>query len=140
LIRYLIDSSALWRVLREDSLRSAWSDVISAGAIGSCHAQRVEFRRSARNTDEYEQMTGMFDTLFPDVTMPKNAWRWVESAQYRLLRAGAHRALSAVDLLICSTAAVHGLVVLHYDRDFATAAYHLTDLAERQVHNTPPQE
>jgi predicted nucleic acid-binding protein len=139
LIRYLIDSSALWRVMREDSLRSAWSDVISIGAIGSCHPQRVEFRRSARNTDEYEQMMGMFDNLFPDIALPKNAWRWVDSAQYRLLRAGAHRAMSAVDLLICATAAVRGLVVLHDDKDFATAAHHLTDLAERRVHNTPPQ-
>ena len=84
-------------------------------------------------------MEGMFDTLFPDVALPKNAWRWVDSAQYRLLRMGAHRAMSAVDLLICATAAVRGLVVLHDDKDFAAAARHLTDLAERRVHDTPPQ-
>jgi predicted nucleic acid-binding protein len=138
LIRYLIDSSGLWRVMRDSSLRSAWSDVISAGAVGSCQPQRTELRRSARNLDEYEQMSGMFDALYPDVTLPKNVWRWVESAQYRLLRAGAHRAMSTVDLLICATAALRGLVVLHDDNDFATAARHITDLAERRVHDTPP--
>lgn len=126
--------------MRDDSLRSAWSDIISAGAIGSCHPQRAEFRRSARNTDEYEQMTGMFTALFPDVGMPKNGWRWVDSAQYRLLRTGAHRAMSAIDLLICATAVFRGLIVLHDDNDFATAARHLTDLAERQVHDTPGHE
>jgi predicted nucleic acid-binding protein len=105
--------------------------------VGSCHPQRVEFRRSARDTDEYEQMSDMFGSLFPDVAVPKNAWQWVESAQYRLLRNGAHRAMSAVDLVICATAAVRGLVVLHDDKDFATAARHLTDLAERRIHDTP---
>jgi predicted nucleic acid-binding protein len=136
-IRYLLDSSALWRILRDSSLRAAWTDVVSVGAIGSCHPQRVEFRRSARTLDEYEQMSGMFGELYPDVAIHKSAWRWIESAQYRLLRQGAHRALSAVDLLICATAAEHGLVILHDDKDFATAARSLTDVRERSVHDTP---
>jgi predicted nucleic acid-binding protein len=124
--------------MREASLRSAWADVITAGAVGSCHPQRTEFRRSARDLDEYEQMTGMFDALYPDVPVPKNVWRWTESAQYHVVRAGAHRSMSTVDLLICATAALRGLAVLHDDNDFATAARHLTDLTERQVHDLPP--
>ncbi|MEV6631557.1 hypothetical protein AB0M54_12480 [Actinoplanes sp. NPDC051470] len=99
--------------------------------------QRTEFRRSARNLDEYEQMTSTFVDLYPDVPVPKSAWQWVESAQYRLMRSGAHRALSCVDLLICACAAVRGLVILHDDNDFATAARHLPDLAERRVHSLP---
>jgi predicted nucleic acid-binding protein len=69
--------------------------------------------------------------------MPKNGWRWMESAQYRLLRHGAHRALSAVDLLICATAAHHDLAVLHDDNDFVTAARYLPDLRERTIHGVP---
>jgi predicted nucleic acid-binding protein len=137
LIRFLLDSSALWRVLRHAELRAAWSDVVSAGAVGSCHPQRLEFRRSARTIDEYEQMTEMFAALYPDAPVPKIAWRWMESAQFRLLRNGAHRALSAVDLLICATAAQHDLVVLHDDNDFATAARYLPDFRERNIHNIP---
>lgn len=137
MIRYLLDSSALWRILREAALRSAWSEVISVGAVGSCQPQRVEFRRSARNLDEYEQMSAMFDDLYPDASLPKAAWRWVESAQYRLLRQGAHRALSAVDLLICATAAQRDLIVLHDDKDFVTAARCLPDVRERSIHDTP---
>jgi predicted nucleic acid-binding protein len=136
-IRYLLDSSALWRILRDAALRESWAEFVSLGVIGSCHPQRVEFRRSARTIDEYEQMSEMFDALYPDAAVPKSAWRWIESAQYRLLRLGAHRALSAVDLLICATAAHHDLVVLHDDSDFATAARHLSDLRERAVHDTP---
>ena len=137
MIRYLLDSSALWRILRDPVLRAAWAEVVSAGAIGSCHPQRIEFRRSARTLDEYEQMSAMFEALYPDATLPKGAWRWVESAQYRLLRQGAHRALPAVDLLICATAAQHGLVVLHDDKDFATAARFIPDVRERSIHDAP---
>ena len=136
-IRYLLDSSALWRILRDAALRATWAEVVTAGAVGSCHPQRVEFRRSARTIDEYEQMSAMFAELYPDATVPKGAWQWIESAQYRLLRHGAHRALSAVDLLICATAAQRDLVVLHDDNDFATAARHLPDLRERSIHDVP---
>lgn len=139
-IRYLLDSSALWRILRDTSLRSAWAEVISLGVVGSCHPQRVEFRRSARTLEEYEQMSGMFDALYPDAAVPRNGWRWIESAQYRLLRQGAHRALSAIDLLVCATAAHHDLVVLHDDKDFATAARYLPGLRERVIHDVPPDE
>ena len=137
MIRYLIDSSALWRILREAAIRTAWADVVSIGAIGSCHPQRVEFRRSARTIDEYDEMSTMFDTLYPDASVPKGAWQWIESAQYRLLTRGAHRALSAVDLLICATAAQHDLVILHDDNDFAAAARFLSDVHERAVRDLP---
>ena len=123
--------------MRDPALRAAWAEVVSAGAIGSCHPQRVEFRRSARTIDEYEQMSGMFEALYPDAALPKGAWRWVEAAQYRLLRQGAHRALPAVDLLICATAAQHDLVVLHDDKDFATAARFIPDVRERSIHDAP---
>jgi predicted nucleic acid-binding protein len=137
LIRYLLDSSALWRILRDAALRASWAEVVSLGVIGSCYPQRIEFRRSARTIDEYGQMSEMFETLYPDAAVPKGAWRWTESAQYRLLRHGAHRALSAVDLLICATAAHHGLVVLHDDSDFVAAARYLPDLRERSISNAP---
>ena len=140
MIRFLLDSSALWRVLRDDELRAAWAGVVSEGAVGSCHPQRVEFRRSARGIDEYEQMTEMFDALYPDAPVPKSAWRWMESSQYRLLRNGAHRALSAVDLLICATAAQHDQIVLHHDSDFATAARYLPDLRERNIRDIPKSD
>ena len=62
-MRYLADSSALWRLLRDPDVRTGWADVISDHAIGSCQPQRTEYRRSARNLDEYEQMTAMFVDL-----------------------------------------------------------------------------
>jgi predicted nucleic acid-binding protein len=136
-IQYLIDSSALWRILRDDKVRESWSDVLTAGAVGSCDPQQVEFSRSARSINEYEDMRDMFVALYPNVAVPKAAWSWIDSAQYRLLRHGAHRALSAVDLLICATAAGHDLVVLHDDSDFATASRWLPDVRDRSIFDSP---
>jgi hypothetical protein len=67
-----------------------------------------------------------------DVTPPRLAQYQVGGlltppAEYRLLRHGTHRALSAVDLLICATALHHDLIVLHDGGDFVTAARHLPD-------------
>jgi predicted nucleic acid-binding protein len=137
MMRYLIDSSGLWRILRDEALRLAWSEAILARAVASCNPQRTEFRRSARNLDEYEQMTEMFHDLYPDAPVPKTAWTWVESAQYRLIRHGAHRAMSVADMLIAATAAHHGLTVLHDDNDFVVAARHMSDVAQRPVLDAP---
>ncbi|MFI8101779.1 hypothetical protein [Streptomyces sp. NPDC086023] len=43
--------------------------------------------------------------------------------------------LSVVDWLVCATAAHHGLVVLHDDKDFTAAASLLPDVQEHNVHH-----
>jgi predicted nucleic acid-binding protein len=137
MLRYLVDSTAVWRLQRERKLNESWGPETDAGSIGSCHPQRTEFRRSARNLDEYDAMTDMFAGLYPDAPVPKGAWQWIETAQYRLAQRGCHQSLSVVDWLVCATAAHHGLVVLHDDKDFSAAAGLLTDLTEHNVHQVP---
>jgi predicted nucleic acid-binding protein len=132
-IRYLLGSTAVWRIQRHQVLNDAWSHEIDEGAIGSCHPQRTEFRRSARSLDEYDEMTDMFADLYPDVSVPKSVWSWIDTGQYRLARRGQQRSLSVVDWLICATAVYHGLIVLHDDKDFATAAGLLRDLREHDM-------
>lgn len=137
MIHYLLDSSALWRLLREEHLRDAWLETTTLRAVGSCAPQRAEFRRSARNTAEYEAMGQMFTDLYPDAPLPKRLWDWVEAAQYSLAENGAVGAASPLDLMICATAAHHGLIVLHDDNDFATMARFLPDVSERSVRSVP---
>ncbi|PJE98232.1 VapC toxin family PIN domain ribonuclease [Streptomyces carminius] len=137
MIRYLADSTAVWRLQRDRKLNDLWGHEFDEGAIGSCAPQRTEFRQSARSLDEYDRMTGMFTDLYPDVPVPKTAWRWIESCQYRLAQRGQHRSLSAVDWLVCATAAHHGLTVLHDDADFRTAARFVPELSERNVYAAP---
>lgn len=63
----------------------------------------------------------------------ENAWRWVDTAQYKLTQQGRHRAAGAIDLLVCATAVHHGHTVLHVDNDFATVAEVLKELQQRDV-------
>ena len=133
MIQFLVDSSAVWRLQRHAELTEAWSVPLLSGAVGSCEPQRAEFRRSARNTDEFDQMNTMFRDVYPDVPVSKSVWQWVDSAQHRLARVGAARALSVIDLLVCGTAATRGLVVLHDDADYELAERHLPDVTARRV-------
>ncbi|MGW3570422.1 PIN domain-containing protein [Streptomyces sp. NPDC000941] len=137
MIRYLADSTAVWRLQRDRKLHDLWGHELDEAAIGSCAPQRTEFLQSAQSLDEYDQMAEMFTDLFPDVSVPKAVWKWIETGQYRLAQRGQHQSLSAVDWLICATAAHHGLVVLHDDADFRAAARLIPDLTERNVFATP---
>jgi predicted nucleic acid-binding protein len=133
LIYFLVDSSAVWRLQRQPELTEVWNFSVLSGAVGSCEPQRAEFRRSARNADEFDQINQMFRDVYPDVAVPKSVWRWIDSAQHRLAGAGAVRALSVVDLLICGTAAATGLIILHDDADYELAERFLPDVRARRV-------
>ncbi|WP_035845662.1 PIN domain-containing protein [Kitasatospora azatica] len=132
---YLLDTSALVRLLRDPRLQAGWYDAIDAGVVGSCYPQRTEFLYSAQNSREYGEIAEMFADLYPDVSVPKNAARWIGAVQHRMAQSGEHRSASAVDLVIAATAAHHGLTVLHDDADYRTVARHATDLSEHSVHD-----
>jgi predicted nucleic acid-binding protein len=128
-----VDSSAVWRIQRQPELTEAWSFSLRRGAVGSCEPQRAEFRRSARNAQEFDQMNQTFRDVYPDVPVPKSVWQWIDSVQHRLAAVGAARALSVVDLLICGTAAANGLVILHDDADYQFAERHLPNVRTQRV-------
>ncbi|WEH17161.1 PIN domain-containing protein [Streptomyces sp. VNUA24] len=134
---YLLDSSALWCLLRDRRLHDVWRPVVMDGDLRSCYPQRAEFLRSARDLKEYEAYLAMFEDLYADASVPKNAPHWIGGLQLRAAERGEHQALSAVDLQICATAAHHGLVVLHDDRDFVTAARLAVELRQLNVHQGP---
>jgi predicted nucleic acid-binding protein len=124
-------------MLRDLRLHERWRQAAIEGDIRSCYPQRAEFLRSARNLKEYEASRGMFDHLYADAAVPKSAGSWIGGLQWRAAEQGVHQALSAVDLQICATAAHHGLIVLHDDTDFVTAARCAVELRQRNVHEGP---
>ena len=130
---YLLDTSGLVRLLADPDLQDGWFEALDAEAIGSCYPQRVEFLYSARNAREYDEIAEMFDDLYPDVSVPKTAGRWISAVQRQMAHAGEHRSASAVDLIIAATAAHHGLAVLHDDADYRTVARHAPDLTEQSI-------
>lgn len=138
--RYLIDSSGLWRILRDQSVLERWRQTLADGDFRSCYPQRSEFLRSARNLAEYSKYCAMFDTLYRDIAVPKGAGQWIATNQYRAAELGRHQCLSAVDLQICATAANHGLVIVHDDNDFVTAGRISPEIQQINVHAGPPEQ
>lgn len=130
---FLIDSSALWRLWRDDETQERWRPAVEAGELRTCSPQRIELCRSARSLPEFEAMSADLSSFYPDVPVPKGVWHWIDAAQHSLARAGAVRAPSVVDLLICGVAAHHGLEILHDDRDFVVAAQHLSDVRQQRI-------
>ncbi|GAA3017493.1 ribonuclease VapC6 [Kitasatospora albolonga] len=133
MIGYLVDTSALWQLFRRPETFAAWEGHIAEGALHLCEPSRAEFLYSATGPAHRDELAADLDTVLRPVAVPKGAWRWVDSAQYRLTQQGQHRSAGAIDLLVCATAVHHDLTVLHLDNDFSTVASVLTDLRARDI-------
>jgi predicted nucleic acid-binding protein len=73
--------------------------------------------------------------LYPDASVPKSAALWISVVQHRMAQAEKHRSPSAGDLIIATTAAHHGLAVLHDDADYRAIARHASGVSEHNVHD-----
>jgi predicted nucleic acid-binding protein len=78
-------------------------------------------------------VAGALDILCQPAPVPKDGWRWVETAQYKLTLKGQHRGPGPIDLLVAATAVHHGLTVLDVDNDFVTIASVVSVLLQRDV-------
>lgn len=132
-IGYLIDTSGLWHLLRAPAVKAAWDDHIAAGALRVCEPTRAEFLYSARNAAHRDDLAEELDTMCPRAAVPQRAWRWIDTAQYKLTQRGQHRGPGVVDLLVCATAVHHGLTVLHVDGDFAAVARVVPEVSQRDI-------
>ncbi|GGT35272.1 PIN domain-containing protein [Streptomyces purpureus] len=130
---YLLDASALWYLFRTPTAISAWEAYIGAGAFHLCEPTRAEFLYSATGPAHRDELAESIDTLCRPASVPKNAWRWVETAQYKLTQHGQHRSTGPIDLLLCATAVHHDLTVLHVDDDFATVSRVVKELRQQNV-------
>ncbi|MFD3998449.1 PIN domain nuclease [Streptomyces sp. NPDC058583] len=133
MIAYLIDTSAYVHLGTDPAAQRRWDAEIETGAIGMCEATRTEILFSAVSADDREEIDEDLTAVFAPVQVPKDAWRWVETAQYKLTQKGLHRAAGVVDLLLCATAVHHGLTILHRDNDFATVARVLKEVEQQDV-------
>jgi predicted nucleic acid-binding protein len=132
-ISYLLDASALWHLLRNREVLAAWEGHIAVGAFRLCEPTRAEFLYSASGPAHRDDLADELDSLCALAPVPKTAWRWVDTAQYKLTQKGQHRAAGALDLVVCATAVHHGLTVLHVDNDFATVAAVLPEVQQRDI-------
>jgi predicted nucleic acid-binding protein len=119
---YLIDTSALFRILRESKLREAWSDQLVAGVIATCPVVELEFLYSARSLADRLEKVRLLHDLFGWVPMSEHCWQRAAEIQQLLTETGHHRSAGPVDLVIAANAERAGLTVLCDYHDFETVA------------------
>jgi predicted nucleic acid-binding protein len=116
--QFLIDTSALGRILRDEAIRARWEQQITAGTIAVCPIVELEVLYTARSKADRDELVELLRTAFAWVVMPDRTFDRAAQVQAALTDVGAHRSAGAVDLLIAATADLHGLTLLHYDHDF----------------------
>lgn len=116
--RFLLDTSALVRLLREAGVRARWEPQITDGLVAVCPIVELELLYSARSKSEREELIDLLATAFVWVPMPEQAFDRAAEIQAALTTRGAHRSAGAVDLLVAACAELHRLTLVHYDHDF----------------------
>jgi len=129
---YVLDTSAYWRIWRDEGTRKAWSREITEGAIALTEATRCEILYSARNGSERMEMAAVLDTLFPQVSFTADLWDWVDAAQQRLAER-SQRGAGVIDLMLVAVAVRDGLIILNDDKDFAAVARVISEVKQVNV-------
>jgi predicted nucleic acid-binding protein len=116
--RFLVDTSALVRLLRNKAMRNRWQPQITAGVMGTCPITELEFLYSARSKDEREEWLELLNATFAWVAMPDQVYTRAAQIQDAMTARGTHRSAGVVDLLLAATAELSALTLVHYDHDF----------------------
>lgn len=120
--QYLIDTSALARLLRDDGEQYGWDQAAAAGLIATCPITELEFFYSGRSTADRAQGIEDLRAVLGWVPVDDRAFDRAWHVQDLLTRRGQHRSAGPVDLIVAATAELQGLTLLHRDRDFESVA------------------
>jgi predicted nucleic acid-binding protein len=116
--RFLVDTSALVRLLRNPDVRNRWQPQITAGVMGICPITELEFLYSARSKSDREEWLELLNATFAWVAVPDQAFNRAAEIQEAMTARGTHRSAGVVDLLLAATAELSALTLVHYDHDF----------------------
>ena len=120
--QFLIDTSALARLMRPGAEAFGWDQAAAAGLIAICPITELEFFYSARSPADREQGIADLRSLLGWVPVHDRAFARAWEVQGELTSRGQHRSAGPVDLVLAATAELQGLALLHHDRDFDTIA------------------
>jgi predicted nucleic acid-binding protein len=120
--QFLIDTSALARLMRGDAEQFGWDQAAEAGLIAVCPITELEFFFSARSIADRVRGIEDMRVLFGWVPVDDRAYDRAWEVQDALTRRGQQRSAGAVDLVLAATAELRGLTLLHRDRDFECIA------------------
>lgn len=122
LARYLIDTSAIVRLVTKPKLREQWEEAITAGAIAYCAATELEIRHSSRSVEHGESIRRTLNEMFIWTPMSDRCWERAINVQNALVANGTQRSAGTVDLVVAATADQQELILLHDDKDFECVA------------------
>lgn len=117
-VRFLLDTSALVRLLRDPAVRTRWEQQVTAGLVAVCPIVELELLYTARSAADRDELVELLGTAFASVPMPDRVFARATEVQAALTRRGQHRSAGAIDLLVAATAELNTLTLVHYDRDF----------------------
>jgi predicted nucleic acid-binding protein len=120
--QFLIDTSALARLMRSGAESFGWDQAVAAGLVAVCPITELEFSYSARSANDRESLIGDLRSAFGWVPVHDRAFDRAWEVQGELTDQGQHRSAGPVDLMVAATAELFGLTLLHHDRDFSTIA------------------
>lgn len=116
--RFLIDTSALVPIMRQDPSVFAWQRAAVAGLIALCPIVELEFFRSARSGADRARAIEDMRLIFGWEPIDDRAFARAWEVQAELTARGMHRGAGPVDLVLAATAELRGLTLLHRDHDF----------------------
>lgn len=120
--RYLVDTSALVRLLHDDGIADEWRLPVRAELLVVCPVVEFELLYSARSKDHRARLVDSLEAAFRWVTTPDRVYDRTADVQEKMSDRGTHRSAGPVDLLAAATAELNDLVLLHYDADFEKVA------------------
>jgi hypothetical protein len=120
--QFLIDTSALARLVRVGAESFGWDQAAAAGLIAVCPITELEFFYSARSPADRERTIQQMQSVLGWVPVHDRAFSRAWEVQGELTNKAQHRSAGPVDLVVAATAELHGLTLLHHDRDFVQVA------------------
>ncbi|HEX5493101.1 MAG TPA: PIN domain nuclease [Mycobacteriales bacterium] len=117
-VRFLIDTSAVVRMVRNSMLRDRWQAQITAGVVAVCPIVQLELLHSSRSKADREEQLQLLGATFAWALMPDRIFMRAAEVQEAMTSRGTHRSAGTVDLLTAAAAELHGVPLIHYDHDF----------------------
>ncbi len=130
-MKYLVDTSALVRILREQ-VDPSWREKAGLGMVAVCEPVLMETLTIA-GARGYQPLEEQLLGTYPWVPVPDRAWDSAREVRRALAAQSAHQGLSVADHLVVATALHHGLTVLHDDADFETVGRILPEFQQERI-------
>ena len=130
-MRYLIDTSALVRIFR-DEVDESWQDAVDRGLVAICDPVLTEALALA-DAKQFDRVERQLLERYPWVPVPDDEWEIVATVRRKLAERSMHQALSVADYLVVATGMKRNLTILHLAGDFETAAECMPILRQERI-------